>query len=848
MEVHNSTKSLREDLRRTDDRAQKQVDDLRTTHANEVERLMDLIKTLLIKDTGAASHTPPKPVEQPRMTPAQLAYANAAPASSFFGAPAAVPNDLTAHAQYMAYYMQQLQEQQVSRIVCGVCIFVLRSQQPAAMMPVATGLPSVPKPPTVAPPVAAVPPVAVTASVPLSVPASAVSSSAPPVTTSPASASATTTTATTTASSLAGLFQAPKTGTATATVQPGKVEPPKTESTPPKPAFSFITPKPATPATPPVASDASKPAATIFSGVKPTENIFSKTPESKTSVKKESGDGHDEEEHVDEFEPQVDFKPVCPLPELVKVVTGEEDEKVLFEERCKLYRYSDETKEWKERGTGTMKVLENTTTNKCRIVMRREQVHKVCANHQLLPGMTIQVMPRQEKAMMWYCEDFSEEQKSHEKLSARFASVEVANKFKEVFENAVKKAGHGTPMKPISTAEAKKEVDKPKTVEKDDKSKKDEAKIVEEKGDVKKEESVAPQKGYGDQFKLQPGQSVLPASTIPLGGTSGGATQQKFTFGLSAAAAAKDSQTSASNTPKSSLFGSSSSTPTTGFTFGSKPSIFGGATAKTTEGSPLPTFSFAKKPDATSTATSTTTTTAAPSPVTFSFKQAGSTTSSPSTGSSIFGGSKLFGASKPVEEKKDADKTTEQPKTEQKLAVTDKKEQSKGESGKSKGDNEDGEADHGADEEYEPDVQFQPVIPLPDLVDVVTGEEEEQVVFTARAKLFRFIKETKENKERGVGDIKILRNPKTNAHRVVMRREQVHKVCANFAILPSIELNEKKGMPNVYNWICRDYSESAEGSDEIFTAKFKTPEIAKEFHDKFVAAAAAHPVSDLFCS
>ncbi|KAK6042054.1 RanBP1 domain protein, partial [Cooperia oncophora] len=115
------------------------------------------------------------------------------------------------------------------------------------------------------------------------------------------------------------------------------------------------------------------------------------------------------------------------------------------------------------------------------------------------------------------------------------------------------------------------------------------------------------------------------------------------------------------------------------------------------------------------------------------------------------------------------------------------------------------------------------------------------VVFVARAKLFRFIKETKENKERGVGDLKILRNPKNNAHRVVMRREQVHKVCANFAILPTIELNEKKGMPNVYNWICRDYSESNEGVDEIFTAKFKTAEIAKEFHDKFKEAAAAHP-------
>ncbi|KHJ91215.1 RanBP1 domain protein [Oesophagostomum dentatum] len=648
--------------------------------------------------------------------------------------------------------------------------------------------------------------------------------------------------------------------------------------------------------------------------------------------------------------------------------------------------------------------------------MRREQVHKVCANHQLLPGMSVQHMPRQEKAMMWYCEDFSEEQKSHEKLSARFANVEVANKFKEVFESAVKKAGPVTPIKPETKKEDKKTDEKEKSADKDDKAKKDETKSVEEKKDEKKNaDTAAPvsQKGYGDQFKLQPGQwecqecytrtdadkcpccgtsksgdkapaaatkSVLPASTIPLGGSAAGTTQQKFTFGLSAAAAAKDSPASTTSTPKSSLFGwecqecytrtdadkcpccgtskggdkapaaatksvlpastiplgasaagtaqqkftfglsaaaaakgspssttstpksslfgaslaanTTGSTPTTGFSFGSKPSIFGGATTKpATEGSTLPTFSFAKKPDGASTAASTASTTSSASPVTFSFKQAGSTTTSPSTGSSLFGGSKLFGTSKPLEEKKEADKAADQPKSEQKvfgsgfgggsltfaslaksssgsifdsahtqkaqaefaaqakskLAITDQKDQKdKGEeeSGKEKGGKDkkdDGEAEHGADEEYEPDVQFAPVIPLPDLVDVVTGEEEEQVVFTARAKLFRFVKETKENKERGVGDLKILRNPKTNCHRVVMRREQVHKVCANFAILPTIELNEKKGMPNVYNWICRDYSESPEGTDEIFTAKFKTAEIAKEFHDKFIAAAAAHP-------
>ncbi|KHJ84977.1 RanBP1 domain protein [Oesophagostomum dentatum] len=144
----------------------------------------------------------------------------------------------------------------------------------------------------------------------------------------------------------------------------------------------------------------------------------------------------------------------------------------------------------------------------------------------------------------------------------------------------------------------------------------------------------------------------------------------------------------------------------------------------------------------------------------------------------------------------------------------------------------DGEPKHGADEEYELGVQFAPVIPLPDLVDV-TGEEEKQVVFTARAKLFRFVKETKENKERGVGDHKIL-NPKTSCHRVVMCREQVHKVCTNFAVLPILELSEKKEKPN-------DYLESPEDADEVFRAKFKAAEIAKEIHDKFIAAAAAHP-------
>ena len=48
----------------------------------------------------------------------------------------------------------------------------------------------------------------------------------------------------------------------------------------------------------------------------------------------------------------------------------------------------------------------------------------------------------------------------------------------------------------------------------------------------------------------------------------------------------------------------------------------------------------------------------------------------------------------------------------------------------------------------------QPVVPLPDKVDVVTGEEEEEVLYSHRAKLFRLA--SGEWKERGIGDIKLL--------------------------------------------------------------------------------------------
>jgi len=147
-----------------------------------------------------------------------------------------------------------------------------------------------------------------------------------------------------------------------------------------------------------------------------------------------------EEENVDvgdDYDPEAEvlegYSSQVNLPE-IPVVTGEEDENALGKFRTKLYRWVN--KEWKERGVGELKLLENKATRKIRVLMRQEKTHKIVANH-FITGEKLCILSKMntnDKAWIWNCFDFSDDKPRMEKLCARFTSVPDWEKFQQEFE------------------------------------------------------------------------------------------------------------------------------------------------------------------------------------------------------------------------------------------------------------------------------------------------------------------------------------------------------------------------------------------------------------------------------
>ncbi|XP_015592959.1 ran-specific GTPase-activating protein [Cephus cinctus] len=149
-------------------------------------------------------------------------------------------------------------------------------------------------------------------------------------------------------------------------------------------------------------------------------------------------------EHEEEAtEEDVHFEPIITLP-LIEVSNNEEEEVELIKLRAKLYRYdsSSDPAEWKERGTGDVKLLRHKIKNTVRVVMRRDKTLKICANHFITPWMELKPNCGSDRAWVWsVLADYADEQLKQELLAIRFANAENASMWKEAFEKAKKIVG-----------------------------------------------------------------------------------------------------------------------------------------------------------------------------------------------------------------------------------------------------------------------------------------------------------------------------------------------------------------------------------------------------------------------
>nr|XP_039263063.1 E3 SUMO-protein ligase RanBP2-like [Styela clava] len=365
------------------------------------------------------------------------------------------------------------------------------------------------------------------------------------------------------------------------------------------------------------------------------------------------------------------FEPIVRLSE-VEIRTGEEDEEAVFSESAKLYRWTEG--QWKERGVGVMKILKHKEIGKYRILMRRDQILKICCNHLIGKDLELQAMPKSDKAWIWHALDFSEEESKQEGFAIRFKTSELAHSFKEKFtegkEIKIKHSG-GTPVRASTTVKVT---------------------------------------------------SHKPASTVD--------TLPKTTNSIMAQ----------------------------------------GETKSSTNDVTIPKFSFAfPKPSAAA--------------ANLAAKIAGSPQKVVSTADQ---------ETKPESSNNDDDQNEDIH-------------------------NESGDGPH-----------FEPIVKLPDNFETKTGEEDEQVLYCHRVKLYKYT--DKQWKEKGVGEMKILHNAGTKKSRIVMRRDQVLKLCANHYIIPEMKFSHLGNSDKAWTWTAVDHSDpDVEPKPEVLAVRFKTAGEASDF-------------------
>ncbi|XP_070771295.1 E3 SUMO-protein ligase RanBP2 isoform X3 [Enoplosus armatus] len=471
------------------------------------------------------------------------------------------------------------------------------------------------------------------------------------------------------------------------------------------------------------------------------EQVFSSLQATPTKTDA-SNELEDDDMYKTEENDDIQFEPVVQMPDKVDLVTGEEDEQVLYSQRVKLFRFDTNTSQWKERGVGILKFLKNSTNGRLRVLMRREQVLKVCANHWITTTMNLKPLAGSDKAWIWMANDFSDGDAKLEQLAAKFKSPELADEFKEKFEECQRlllDIPLQTPHKLVDSGRTARLIQKAEEMKSGLKDLK--SFLTDEKTKIKDDDS------RGD---ITTSSNVSSLVIKPHGETTGPTLEwDNYDLREEALDDTADSSVYASPIASSPLrknlfrFGES----TGGFNFSFQPGI------------------------------------------------------SPSKSPAKLNQSR---ASVGTDDEQDVTQDEER------------------------------------DGQY-----FEPVVPLPDLVEISTGEENELVVFSHRAKLYRYDKELGQWKERGIGDLKVLQSYNTKRVRLIMRRDQVLKICANHWITVAMKLEPMKGAEKAWVWSALDFAEVGEGHIEQLAVRFKLQDTANTFKRVFEEAKVAQQKQEL---
>lgn len=81
-----------------------------------------------------------------------------------------------------------------------------------------------------------------------------------------------------------------------------------------------------------------------------------------------------------------------------------------------------------------MKILKHPEKKTFRVLLRRDQIHKIACNHLITKDMDLKPMFGSETAVCWFAMDYADEEPKVEHLAVKFKLEETKNEFKKKFE------------------------------------------------------------------------------------------------------------------------------------------------------------------------------------------------------------------------------------------------------------------------------------------------------------------------------------------------------------------------------------------------------------------------------